>query len=87
MTSTPVASARAAPFPSAPQWRRARGLLRSWLPRLGWTIVSVGLFAAIWELCWYFGWADPRLLPPPHDDRIVISTATAGLGPALGFSQ
>ena len=66
MTSTPVASARAAPFPSAPQWRRARGLLRSWLPHLGWTIVSVGLFAAIWELCWYFGWADPRLLPPPH---------------------
>src|ERR1700726_1426917 len=60
------ASARAAPFPSAPQWRRARGLLRSWLTHLGWTIVSVGLFAAIWELCWYFGWADPRLLPPPH---------------------
>jgi NitT/TauT family transport system permease protein len=66
MTSAPVAPARAAPFASAPQWRRARGLLRAWLPQLGWTIVSVGLFAAIWELCWYFGWADPRLLPPPH---------------------
>jgi NitT/TauT family transport system permease protein len=29
-------------------------------------MISVGLFAAIWELCWYLGWADPRLLPPPH---------------------
>jgi len=24
------------------------------------------LFAGIWELCWAFGWADPKLLPPPH---------------------
>jgi NitT/TauT family transport system permease protein len=36
------------------------------LRQLGWTIVSVGLFAAIWEVLWYVGWADPRLLPPPH---------------------
>ena len=24
------------------------------------------LFAGIWELCWALGWADPKLLPPPH---------------------
>jgi len=35
-------------------------------PRLGWGIASVGLFVAIWEFCWYVGWADPKLLPPPH---------------------
>jgi len=29
-------------------------------------VVSVGLFTAIWEVLWYVGWADPRLLPPPH---------------------
>jgi NitT/TauT family transport system permease protein len=34
--------------------------------RIGWTILSVGLFAGLWELCWAAGWADPKLLPPPH---------------------
>lgn len=34
--------------------------------QLVWTLVSVGLFAGIWELLWYLGVADPRLLPPPH---------------------
>lgn len=32
----------------------------------GWGVISVGLFAAIWELVWALGWADPLLLPPPH---------------------
>ena len=40
--------------------------LRSPLERLFWTVVSVGFFAGIWEVLWYVGWADPRLLPPPH---------------------
>ena len=46
--------------------RRAAG--RAWLllQRLGWTLLSIGTFAAIWELCWLIGLADPRLLPPPH---------------------
>jgi NitT/TauT family transport system permease protein len=34
--------------------------------RLWWTLVSIGTFVAIWELCWLVGVADPRLLPPPH---------------------
>jgi NitT/TauT family transport system permease protein len=34
--------------------------------RVFWTVLSVGLFAGIWEVLWYFGYADPRLLPPPH---------------------
>lgn len=32
----------------------------------GWTILSVGLFAGLWELAWALGWANPLLLPPPH---------------------
>jgi len=46
--------------------RRAAG--RAWLllQRLGWTLLSIGTFAAIWEVCWLIGLADPRLLPPPH---------------------
>jgi NitT/TauT family transport system permease protein len=36
------------------------------MSRIGWTVLSVGLFAGIWELLWYWGVADPRLLPPPH---------------------
>lgn len=35
-------------------------------PSLGWGLLSVGLFAGIWELLWYLGVADQRLLPPPH---------------------
>lgn len=40
--------------------------VRTTLVSIGWTFASVGLFAAIWESCWFFGLADPRLLPPPH---------------------
>jgi NitT/TauT family transport system permease protein len=46
--------------------RRAAGWAWLLLQRLGWTLVSIGTFAAIWELCWLIGLADPRLLPPPH---------------------
>jgi len=40
--------------------------LRAALPRAGWALASVGLFASLWELLWAIGVADPRLLPPPH---------------------
>jgi NitT/TauT family transport system permease protein len=52
--------------------RRARLLalvperLRLTLPRAGWALASVGLFASLWELLWTIDVADPRLLPPPH---------------------
>jgi NitT/TauT family transport system permease protein len=39
---------------------------RTILSSLGWTAASISLFALIWELCSFFGWADRRLLPPPH---------------------
>src|SRR3954470_24682030 len=35
-------------------------------PKLGWGLLSVGLFAGLWELLWYVGLVDQRLLPPPH---------------------
>ncbi|MFK7893406.1 MAG: ABC transporter permease, partial [Granulosicoccus sp.] len=38
----------------------------SFLPKVGWTLLSVGIFVLLWELAWFFGWADPKLLPPPH---------------------
>ena len=31
-----------------------------------WWVASIALFAVIWEFCWYMGWANPMLLPPPH---------------------
>ena len=37
-----------------------------WLAKVWWTCLSISLFAGIWELCWAMGWADPKLLPPPH---------------------
>ena len=39
---------------------------RERLAMAGWTVVSVGLFALIWEALWYFGLVNPLLLPPPH---------------------
>jgi len=41
---------------------RARTRLTSAL----WWIASLALFAGFWEFCWWVGWANPRLLPPPH---------------------
>jgi NitT/TauT family transport system permease protein len=35
-------------------------------PKWGWGLLSVGLFAGLWEFFWYIGVADQRLLPPPH---------------------
>src|SRR5882724_10570184 len=37
-----------------------------WLAKAWCACLSVGLFAGIWELCWALGWADEKLLPPPH---------------------
>ncbi|HLY57965.1 MAG TPA: ABC transporter permease [Stellaceae bacterium] len=51
---------------AAPNERPPRTPLVEGVIRLGWSLVSVGLFVGIWELCWYVGIADPRLLPPPH---------------------
>lgn len=31
-----------------------------------WGLVSVGLFAGLWEFVWAVGWVNPLLLPPPH---------------------
>lgn len=64
------------------------------LRRSAWTIASIGLFSGIWELCWLIGWADPKLLPPPHvflgnfpDQLKFFNTATRwaiGANPADG---
>ncbi len=47
-----------------PFWRRPAA--PAWMARIGWAVLSIGLFAGIWEVLWAVGWADPRLLPPPH---------------------
>ena len=39
---------------------------RERLATFGWTFVSIGLFALIWEALWYFEMVNPLLLPPPH---------------------
>ncbi len=43
-----------------------RPTLPAWVARIGWAVASIGMFAGIWEVLWAVGWADPRLLPPPH---------------------
>lgn len=50
----------------APGLALHRPALPPWISRMGWAIISIGMFAGIWELLWAVGWADPRLLPPPH---------------------
>lgn len=88
--AAPVAARIATPRAGLSRKARAR------LARTGWTLVSVGLFAAIWEFCWLVGWADPKLLPPPHiflgnipDQARFFNTATRwqiGVNPADGPS-
>jgi NitT/TauT family transport system permease protein len=77
----------------APPSATASPFLQS-LNRFGWTLASIGLFASIWELCWAFGLADAKLLPPPHvfignfaDQLKFFNTATRwaiGVNPGDG---
>ncbi len=50
----------------APGLALRRPSLPPWVGKVGWAVVSIGMFCAIWEALWAVGWADPRLLPPPH---------------------
>jgi NitT/TauT family transport system permease protein len=93
MPSEIAAVAPAAP-PLAPVLLTAAR--RASLARIGWGLLSVGLFVGIWELFWALGWADPKLLPPPHiflgnipDQARFFNTATRwqiGVNPADGPS-
>lgn len=51
---------------TAPSRHTARARALAWLQRMLWWLASVGLFVGIWEFCWWQGWADPLMLPPPH---------------------
>ncbi|HUN44891.1 MAG TPA: ABC transporter permease [Stellaceae bacterium] len=59
-----VAGFGAKPVPSFA--RRLGEIVSRHGPKIGWAMVSIGFFAGIWELLWYTGIADQRLLPPPH---------------------
>lgn len=65
-TTTSHTTERRRLAPSGPLAFLGSDRMRKALAALCWTFVSVGLFALIWELFWYFGLADPKLLPPPH---------------------
>jgi NitT/TauT family transport system permease protein len=41
-------------------------MLQAAAERALWWVASVGIFVAIWEFCWWRGYADPLMLPPPH---------------------
>ena len=70
--------------------------MRKTLARIGWSVLSVGMFAGLWEVLSAVGVADARLLPPPHvflgnipDQLRFFNTATRwqiGVNPADGPS-
>jgi NitT/TauT family transport system permease protein len=45
---------------------RPRVAVPDWAAKIGWAFLSIGLFCGIWEVLSVIGWADRRLLPPPH---------------------
>lgn len=63
MSTMPLAGAQA---PSDPPSFRHRKRALAMLKRALWWFASVGTFVAIWEFCWWQGFADPLMLPPPH---------------------
>ena len=63
MSALPMAVAKPTVVPP-PFATRAKVL--AFVQRALWWIASVGTFIAIWEFCWWQGFADPLMLPPPH---------------------
>lgn len=63
MSALPLAGAKLATL-SPPTASRAKAL--AFVQRALWWLASVGTFVAIWEFCWWQGFADPLMLPPPH---------------------
>jgi hypothetical protein len=47
-------------------WSRWAAAIMAAAPTVLWGAASIALFAGIWEMLWALGWADARLLPPPH---------------------
>src|ERR1700729_3093929 len=47
-------------------WSRWIASVGAVAPTVLWGAASIGLFAGIWEVLWAVGWADAKLLPPPH---------------------
>jgi len=66
MSALPLGGSKpAVPSPTAlPSAQRTKAL--ALVHRALWWFASVGSFIAIWEFCWWQGWADPLMLPPPH---------------------
>ena len=65
----PSKSMTAEPPATAPAISAGNGLTkkaRERLATLAWGVVSIGLFALIWESLWWFEMVNPLLLPPPH---------------------
>lgn len=57
-----AAAERERPRPSSRRLRRVGTALAG----AGWWILSLALFAGIWELAWALGWVSQLTLPPPH---------------------
>jgi NitT/TauT family transport system permease protein len=51
---------------ASPLLQPVLSFVRQYGPKIGWSIISIALFAGLWEFLWYIGAADKRLLPPPH---------------------
>ena len=63
----PPASVTVADAPAAVATvRRTPSRMRRTVAATVWWLASVALFGGLWELAWALGWADPKLLPPPH---------------------
>jgi NitT/TauT family transport system permease protein len=65
VSALPLAGAKPAAQPPGPT-SASRSKALAFVQRALWWLASVCTFVAIWEFCWWQGFADPLMLPPPH---------------------
>jgi NitT/TauT family transport system permease protein len=85
MIPTPVRSKAGSPSGAPPH--RFRTWLMQGMKGAVWWLLSIGLFAAIWEVLAWAGHVNTLILPPPHQFLAEIANQEQFLMPQIGVER